>query len=169
MNKYNEFDTKWKRKKSKNKLNADFYYSEPITELIEGQENAISSQEFSHPKIEALMEELEDFFHEKSDDASSRVIIFTEFRESALEIVKSIEKASQSFKPHIFIGQAKEKEKFEVENFGKKKGTKKKSKKEDNGRDSLRTSSENAQISGMNQKLQKEIIKSSRTENTIFL
>lgn len=159
MNKYNEFDTKWKKKKSKNKLNADFYYSEPIKELIEGQESAISSQEFSHPKIEALMEELGDFFQEKCDDASSRVIIFTEFRESALEIVKSIEKAGQSFKPHIFIGQAKEKEKFEVENFGKKKETKKKSKNEDNGRDSLRTSSENAQISGMNQKLQKEIIK----------
>ncbi|CAL1215093.1 unnamed protein product [Candida parapsilosis] len=160
MNKYQEFDTKWNKKKSKNKLNADFYYSEPIKELIESQENAILSQAFSHPKIEALMEELEDFFQEKCDDDSSRVIIFTEFRESALEIVKSIEKEGKQFKPHIFIGQAKEKEKFDVENFGQKKGAKKKSKKDVNDeRDSLRTSSENAQISGMNQKLQKEIIK----------
>ncbi|KAI5962847.1 MPH1 [Candida margitis] len=159
INKYNEFDTKWNKKKSKNKLNADFYYSEPIKELIESQEHTLSSQAYSHPKIEALMEELEDFFQEKHDDASSRVIIFTEFRESALEIVKSIEKAGDEFKPHIFIGQAKEKEKFDVENFGNKKGTKKKSKKDDHARDSSRTSSENAQISGMNQKLQKEIIK----------
>ncbi|KAI5953053.1 MPH1 [Candida theae] len=160
MNKFQEFDTKWKKKKSKNKLNADFYYSEFITQLIQAQEDAISSQAFSHPKIEALMEELEDFFKEKSSDASSRVIIFTEFRESALEIVKSIEKAGNSFKPHIFIGQAKEKEKFDVENFGKKKGAKnKKPKKEGDERDSSRTSSENAQIGGMNQKLQKEIIK----------
>ncbi|KAG5418842.1 MPH1 [Candida metapsilosis] len=159
MNKFNEFDTKWKKKKSKNKLNADFFYSEPITELIDSQDKALSSQAFSHPKIEALMEELEDFFKEKSDDPSSRVIIFTEFRESALEIVNSVEKGGESFKPHIFIGQAKEKEKFDVENFGKKKGAKKKSKKDDEERDLSRTSSENAQISGMNQKLQKEIIK----------
>lgn len=99
-------------------------------------------------------------FFEHHQTADSKVIIFTEFRGSALEIVQSIEKAGDNRKPHIFIGQAKEKEKFDVENFGKKKSKQKGGKKPKNDeRPSGRTSSEAAQISGMNQKVQKEVIK----------
>ena len=161
--KHKEFTAKWNSKKSKNKLNADFYFSEPIKKLLEAREKVISNQAYSHPKIEALMEELEDFFQAK-DTSSSRVIIFTEFRESALEIVKAIENANNGSKPHIFIGQAKEKDKFDEENFGKKKknlkGKQGKGKnKEEEDRVAARSSSEKAQISGMNQKLQKEIIR----------
>ncbi|KAI5949906.1 MPH1 [Candida jiufengensis] len=157
MDKYTEFTTKWNKKKSKNKLSADFFFSDSIKELIEKRDTILKDGAYSHPKIEALMEELEDFFKDR-EDPSSRVIVFTEYRESALEIVKSIEKVGGNLKPHIFIGQAKEKEKFDEDNYGKKKGTKKKKDKDEN-RDTTRTSSENAQISGMNQKLQKETIK----------
>ncbi|CAK9441188.1 uncharacterized protein LODBEIA_P50570 [Lodderomyces beijingensis] len=171
--KYKEFKTKWNAKKSKNKLNADFYFSEPIKRLMEKREKREEREKggkgdndspetvYSHPKIEAVMEELDDFFSEKKD-SSSRVIIFTEYRESALEIVSTIEKADSGIKPHIFIGQAKEKDKFDEENYGKKKGAnnKRKSKRlDDELRSNSRSSSENAQVTGMNQKLQKQIIK----------
>lgn len=157
--KFTEFKTKWNAKKSTNKLNADFYFSDTITTLLEKVPKMIEDCEYSHPKIEALMNELSDFF-EHHQTADSKVIIFTEFRGSALEIVQSIEKAGDNRKPHIFIGQAKEKEKFDVENFGKKKPKQKGGKKPKNDeRPSGRTSSEAAQISGMNQKVQKEVIK----------
>ena len=155
--KFLEFKTKWNAKKSTNKLNADFYFSDPITTLMDRVEELLKTLTYGHPKIEALMEELDDFF-KNHETADSRVIIFTEFRESALEIVQCIEKANDNRKPHIFIGQSKEKEKFDVENFGKKK-RKGQTKKKKDERPSTRSSSENAQMTGMSQKLQKEIIK----------
>ncbi|KGU08052.1 ATP-dependent DNA helicase MPH1 [Candida albicans 19F] len=155
--KFLEFKTKWNAKKSTNKLNADFYFSDPITTLMDRVEELSKTLTYGHPKIEALMEELDDFF-KNHETAGSRVIIFTEFRESALEIVQCIEKANDNRKPHIFIGQSKEKEKFDVENFGKKK-QKGQTKKKKDERPSTRSSSENAQMTGMSQKLQKEIIK----------
>lgn len=155
--KFLEFKTKWNAKKSTNKLNADFYFSDPITTLMDRVEELLKTLTYGHPKIEALMEELDDFF-KNHETAGSRVIIFTEFRESALEIVQCIEKANDNRKPHIFIGQSKEKEKFDVENFGKKK-QKGQTKKKKDERPSTRSSSENAQMTGMSQKLQKEIIK----------
>ncbi|RLV90703.1 ATP-dependent DNA helicase MPH1 [Spathaspora sp. JA1] len=144
---YNYFNEKYQeftKKKSKNKLNVDFYSSVEINQVLERSQEMIKSG-YSHPKIEALMDELGEFFQESSDD--SRVIIFTEYRESALEIVQCIER-NTSFKPHIFIGQAKEKN-----------STDGKSKTKKNSDGPTRTSSEDAQIKGMNQKLQKQIIK----------
>ncbi|KAK6455100.1 ATP-dependent DNA helicase MPH1 [Scheffersomyces xylosifermentans] len=159
--KHLEFTTKWNKKKSTNKLNADFYFSEPIKELLEKSKKILSNPKvFSHPKIEALMEELDEFFT-INNASDSKVIIFTEFRDSALEIVQSIESVGQKLKPHIFIGQSKEKDKFDDTAYQMKgtakKGGKKKAEKD--SRPSTRSSSEDAQINGMNQKLQKEIIK----------
>ncbi|ODV77820.1 P-loop containing nucleoside triphosphate hydrolase protein [Suhomyces tanzawaensis NRRL Y-17324] len=160
--KYTEFTSKWSKKKSKNKLAADFYLSDLIRMLIDRSKKFLDDPDvFSHPKIEALMEELQEFF-EDGVQKDSKVIIFTEFRDSALEIVQSIERFDRGLKPHIFIGQAKEKDRFDEENVGKtkKKGKGKGKKTEiDELGPSTRTSSEDAQIKGMNQKLQKEIIK----------
>ena len=47
--------------KSTNKLNADFYFSDTITTLLEKVPKMIEDCEYSHPKIEALMNELSDF------------------------------------------------------------------------------------------------------------
>ena len=58
----------------------------------------------------------------------------------------------------IFSLVSQKKEKFDVENFGKKK-QKGQTKKKKDERPSTRSSSENAQMTGMSQKLQKEIIK----------
>ncbi|KAG2735656.1 hypothetical protein G9P44_001870 [Scheffersomyces stipitis] len=154
--KYTEFMAKHSKKKSSNKLNADFYFSEPIKQLMKRIRTMIDDPKvFSHPKIEAMMEELDEFFT-INNATDSKVIIFTEFRESALEIVRFIEKVGKNLKPHIFIGQAKEKDKFDESNFGKKSKGKRVGKKQ---QDDSKSSSENAQINGMNQKLQKEIIK----------
>ncbi|EGW35611.1 uncharacterized protein SPAPADRAFT_48591 [Spathaspora passalidarum NRRL Y-27907] len=153
--KYNEF----KGKKSKSQINSDFYFSDEIKQVLKRSDEVLKGKGYSHPKIETLMDELTDFFAD-GVSSDSRVIIFTEYRESALEIVQCIERTETNLKPHIFIGQSKEKERFD-ETKSKTKGKSKKRAHDgdDDVRDSTRTSSEDAQIKGMNQKLQKEIIK----------
>lgn len=163
VEKHREFVTKYKNKKSTNHTAADFYMHESITELLEKSKAWVQDKSFlGHPKLEVLTEQLREFFATKTND--SKVIVFTEFRESALDIVRCIENMNiDSLRPHIFIGQAKEKEKFDEEKFlrkgkGKKEPAKAKRKKKDDNADNI-TSSEDAQLNGMNQKRQKELIK----------
>ncbi|CUM47889.1 ATP-dependent DNA helicase MPH1 [Debaryomyces fabryi] len=166
--KHKEFTTKYNNKKSTNQTAARFYFHENINLILSTCRELISNDNYlGHPKLEVLINELDGFFKENEEN-DSRVIIFTEFRESALDIVNSIERIGSNLKPHIFIGQSKEKEKFDEETYlskGKKskakgKATKGKQKNtETSERSTSRTSSEDAQIKGMNQKLQKELIK----------
>lgn len=135
-----------KNKKTKNRLLIEFYENENIIklkELINNYSNNSQGQEQSHPKIVTLIDYLENFLETTTYD-NSKVIIFTEFRDSALEIVKSIEKLNKDqLRPHIFIGQASE--------------SSDKSSNSNKGR--IRTSSEDAKLKGMNQKVQKQLIK----------
>lgn len=181
QNKCTEFTTKYNLKKSTNKIAAEFYYH-PILKNIKNQcENYLSDPKFvGHGKLQCVRDELMEFFQKRGSD--SRVIIFTELRESALEIVKFIDSvADDQIRPHIFIGQARAKEGFDEVKYTRKhapKGRKKverlhrqeqekfleaeRTKRAANDkleRSARRTgSSEEAQISGMNQKMQKEVI-----------
>ncbi|AQZ10983.1 MPH1 (YIR002C) [Zygosaccharomyces parabailii] len=180
-NKHLEFTTKYGLGKSTNKLAAEFYYH-PILKALSTQcENLLADTQFlGHGKLQHVRSELIDFFSQAKSD--SRVIIFTELRESALEIVKSVDAMdSPHVRPHIFIGQARGKEGFDEVTFtrnnkpkGRKKidrlkreeerlkneeEKKKRKKQEALEREARRTgSSEEAQITGMTQKQQKEII-----------
>lgn len=180
-NKCKEFRTKWTLGKSTNKIAQGFYYHQNLTKIEEICKKLIADKSYiSHPKLEHLIEELTGFFE---DNKESRVIIFTELRESALEIVKCVdENMGNKCKPHIFIGQARGKEGFNENEYVKKHGKKgrgkhqraereEKEKQEEeqrqkekeesaNQRLNSRTgTSEEAQIQGMNQKTQKELIK----------
>lgn len=162
--KFLEFSTKYNNKKSTNHMAAKFYFHKCITELLEKCENNMKDADFlGHQKLEVLIFELTSFF-ENSEHLDSRVIVFTEFRESALDIVRALERQGTNLKPHIFIGQAKEKEKFDEKKYLKK-GKKSKVKESDiapwdnNEPGRPCSSSEHAQINGMNQKMQKELIK----------
>ncbi|KAG7191833.1 3'-5' DNA helicase [Scheffersomyces spartinae] len=183
--KRNEFLTKWNMKKAKNKQ-AHLFYTHPQTiQLMKYAEELVLKPGFyPHPKLEVLVNELKAF----KQTQLGKVIVFAEFRETALNIVTHIEKLGDSLlRPHIFIGQAREKEKFSEESYkakikrlrktkkpvakakGKGKGKKRKLDDEviedDDSEDGsvpksgVRTSSEDAQLKGMNQALQREIIK----------
>lgn len=162
--KYTEFSTKYNNKKSTNHLAAKFYFHSSIKGLLHKCEGLVKDPTFlGHPKLEVLISELTSFF-ENTNNSNSRVIVFTEFRESALDIVRALEAKGDHLKPHIFIGQAKEKEKFDEEKFLKKgKKSKGKDKKQNSEQKQMLerpgSSSERAQISGMNQKMQKQLIK----------
>lgn len=163
--KYTEFTTKFNNKKLKNNMAAKFYFHEAIKTLVDFCEKCVADRTFlGHPKLEVVISELDGFFQNTSHK-DSRVIIFTEFRELALDIVRAIEQQDSNLKPHIFIGQAKEKEKFDEEKFmskGKKKKAKSDSKASSPELPSSShrpTSSEEAQMTGMNQKVQKELIR----------
>jgi ATP-dependent DNA helicase MPH1 len=181
QNKCNEFRAKHDIGKSTNKLAASFFFHPALRQIKDICDKLMENAEYvSHPKLEYLITELQDFFAEKK---SSRVIVFTELRESALEIVKAIDNAlGDSCKSHIFIGQARGKEKFDeadykIKNAKKGRGKKRREerleseqemleqkerqKKEDAEKRAVsRTgTSEEAQLQGMNQKTQKELIK----------
>lgn len=185
IEKHKEFTTKYKLGKSTNKIAAEFYFNPILNNMMKQCDSLLSNPNFlGHGKLERIREELNDFFSQTG--SSSRVIIFTELRESALEIVKCVDTMSEpsqpyKIRPHIFIGQAKGKEGFDEVTFARKnqpKGRKKvdrlkrqeeekrleeekKTKKSQDKveRSARRTgSSEEAQLNGMTQKQQKEVI-----------
>lgn len=163
LDKYNEFTTKYNNKKSTNHTAARFYFHPSIIYLLEFTASLVANQDFlGHPKLETLSTEVKDFFENK-DIEKSRVIIFTEFRESALDIVNLLEKQGDKLKPHIFLGQSKEKEKFNEEKYLSRRRSGKSVRKKSGNNSELetisRSSSEDAQAKGMNQKFQKELIK----------
>ena len=107
-------------KKSTNKTAANFYYSPILKTTIDKCKKLLDEPGFlGHEKLQYLTNELSEFFAIAQPD--SRAIIFTELRESALEIVKSIDSMNeQALRPHIFIGQAKGKESFDEETYVRK-------------------------------------------------
>lgn len=183
-NKYKEFTTKYNLGKSTNKVAADFYFNPILKLLMKKCDELLSNESFlGHEKLQYIRTELESYFKEDINQAESRVIIFTELRESALEIVKCIDSMNDHhIRPHIFIGQARGKEEFDDVRFtmkNKPKGRKKverlkrmeeeeqlelkrqrEKEQESIERSARRTaSSEEAQINGMTQKQQKEVIR----------
>ncbi|CAI8493866.1 unnamed protein product [Pichia kudriavzevii] len=193
LEKYTEFTTKFSNKKSTNKLAASFYYHDQIIEMKKYVERLLENDlqnnskdhikgEFAHTKLQYTVKELTTFFQE-SKQSSSSCIIFTEYRESALEIVRVLENANTAIgeellRPHIFIGQSKEKDKFDQDAYlmkilpKKKKKALEEKKNKANGKETIDGkentleprdaerlgSSEMAQLKGMNQKSQKELI-----------
>lgn len=178
--KYTEFTTKYNSGKSKNGTAAKFYLHPSIKRVVSICDSLVAEPAFlGSLKLEITISEVSLFFENTVND-NSRVIIFTELRQSALDIVDAIERSDpekKRLRPHIFIGQAKEKEKFDEEKFlskGKKKTAKAKqdSKKKDKKSaepKSNQTSSELAQQSGMNQKKQKEVISEFKNGNINIL
>lgn len=168
LEKHKEFSTKHKSGKSKNQTAAKFYFHPSMRELLSKCETLVLNPAFlGHHKLEIVLSELELFFANTHEN--SRVIIFTEFRQSALDIVRAVENndTSKKLRPHIFIGQAKEKEKFDEAAYLSKSQKKIAEKKTKIGyvstaADSQLTSSELAQLGGMNQKMQKQLIKKFR-------
>ncbi|SCU91444.1 LAMI_0E05930g1_1 [Lachancea mirantina] len=180
-NRHKEFTTKFKIGKSTNKTAASFYYNPILNCIMKKCTQLLTETTFlSHNKLRHVSDELHEFFKNCRHD--SRAIIFTELRESALEIVKFIDSIGQNdLNPHIFIGQARGKDGFDDEDYllkhkpkGRKKADrikrqqeglkmerKKKESREEKRLERLASrtgSSEEAQISGMNQKQQKDIL-----------
>lgn len=132
-------EQKTKNLKSKNKIVTNFYKDDNIIKLEQLiEKNNHNGDIKSHPKIQTLVEYVTNFFTTTPYE-DSKVIVFTEFRDSALEIVKSMETVD-GLSPHIFIGQASE----SLDKADK---------------DSVQSSSEIAKLKGMNQKVQKQLIR----------
>lgn len=191
-----EFDSKFKIGKTKNKHMIQFYNHENINVCLEScreylfkEVNGKKVENFevsTHPKFDKMLQELYDFFDD-NQNSGSRVIIFSSFRDVALEIVQTIDGQNdvssqpEKLKPHIFIGQSAGKKAFDPEQFILENSTKstsgmtkkqremrlkqiqevKKAEKEimkENGNKSRISSSEMAQNTGMTQAQQKEVI-----------
>lgn len=124
-----EFKTKWNLNKSKNKLLHSFWFNKDIIALDHNLKSLIEKNVdkplglWCHSKFHFLIKELKSFF---STHVNSKCILFVEFRDVALSIVKEIESSSDYLNPHIFIGQSSERNKFDESSFIKKNISKKK-------------------------------------------
>lgn len=58
-----------------------------------------------HPKLLHLIEIMDGFFDNEQNNKSSRVIIFTDYRNSASEIFRVLKQQCNNVRPHIFVGQ----------------------------------------------------------------
>ncbi len=69
------------------------------------QSNELLAKKFEHPKIKKLVELIK---KEKAKNKKAKIIIFTQFRDTAKIISKKINEIS-SIKSKVFVGQAKKK------------------------------------------------------------
>lgn len=76
--------------------------SKPEFNFIYMQSNELLAKKREHPKLEKLEEIFENQFIENPD---SKIILFTQFRESAKKIYEKLS-VNKNIKPNIFVGQA---------------------------------------------------------------
>eukprot|EP01125_Pyxidicula_operculata_P010850 TRINITY_DN3569_c0_g2_i2.p1 TRINITY_DN3569_c0_g2~~TRINITY_DN3569_c0_g2_i2.p1 ORF type:complete len:353 (+),score=111.64 TRINITY_DN3569_c0_g2_i2:47-1060(+) len=78
-----------------------------MKEFMEYLDGTKNDEEFSsnHPKIQCIQEILIEHFEKHGED--TRAMVFTEYRESVDQIVKTLEPFSPLIKPSQFIGQTK--------------------------------------------------------------
>ncbi|CAK7240916.1 MAG: 3'-5' DNA helicase [Sporothrix thermara] len=60
----------------------------------------------SHPKLTFLKEQLHDHFKDQPPGSNTRAIVFNEFRDSAEDIVRTLNRGIPNVKASIFVGQA---------------------------------------------------------------
>ncbi|KAF4945371.1 hypothetical protein FGADI_12010 [Fusarium gaditjirri] len=59
-----------------------------------------------HPKLTALADTVLNHFMDQSDNSATRVIVFSEYRDSAEDIVRMLNKHQPLIKASVFVGQA---------------------------------------------------------------
>lgn len=91
--------------------------SKPEFNFIYMQSNELLSKNKEHPKLEKLLEVFEKQF---SENPNSKIIIFTQFRESAKKISEKLN-SNNKIKSHIFVGQAMKGDGKEKTGFNQKK------------------------------------------------
>ncbi|KAG8042322.1 hypothetical protein G9C98_004956 [Cotesia typhae] len=80
-----------------------------IQALMDGNDKAFADMNivYGHRKYERLQEILTEYFTDaQKNNVSTRVIVFSEFRESVSEIYVSLYKLQPLIRPQIFVGQA---------------------------------------------------------------
>ena len=86
--------------------------SEPFKRMMELLEEWMRDPEFvGHPKLAHLRHVILNHLLDKdeaggNDQADTRIMVFSTFRDSAEEIAKVLARSSELIKPHVFVGQA---------------------------------------------------------------
>ncbi|OAA54768.1 dead box helicase [Niveomyces insectorum RCEF 264] len=76
-------------------------------EMMMTVERWLSDDTFeSHPKIGFLREKLNDHFRDRPPGSNTRAIVFSEYRDSAEEIVRTLNRSGPNIKAAVFVGQA---------------------------------------------------------------
>lgn len=124
-----------------------FMNSEGFIECYRRCEQLIQDDNFiGHAKLGHVVQIINDFF--EHDSTTSRVIIFTDYRTSASEILRVLTRDCANAKPHIFVGQQN--------SDANKKG--KKSKKDATAENEDAVEEDDHSTAGMKQNVQQEVI-----------
>ncbi|KAL1892102.1 3'-5' DNA helicase [Sporothrix stenoceras] len=92
-------------KGSKNKK--AFFRDPDFQEMMMTVERWMREDNFeSHPKLTFLKEQLFDHFKDQPPGSNTRAIVFNEFRDSAEDIVRNLNRGIPNVKASIFVGQA---------------------------------------------------------------
>ena len=90
--------------------------SEPFQTMMSRVQIWINNQDFvGHPKLEYLQSVVMNHFLDAgdgrgaSDPSSTRVMVFSHYRDSAEEIVRVLKRNEPMVRPHVFVGQASSK------------------------------------------------------------
>jgi ATP-dependent DNA helicase MPH1 len=80
------------------------------SELIDRAAAIVADPNFSgHPKIDFMINSILKHFAEAQDEdtkRSTRIMVFTSFRESAEEVTRILKRHEPMIRPHVFVGQA---------------------------------------------------------------
>lgn len=78
-------------------------------ELVDRAAAMVDDPNFSgHPKMDYMITSILRHFTEAEDEETkreTRIIVFTSFRDSAEEIVKTLQRQQPMIRPHVFVGQ----------------------------------------------------------------
>jgi ATP-dependent DNA helicase MPH1 len=81
-----------------------------FTELLDRASTIVADPNFSgHPKVDFMVNAILKHFAEAEDEdtkRSTRIMVFTSFRESAEEVTRLLKRHEPMIRPHIFVGQA---------------------------------------------------------------
>lgn len=102
-----DFRSEVEEKGSKSKYKQQIIKDENFQEMMDTIEKWLKLEGFvGHPKLSYLCQNLLNHFMDAGEGSSTRAIVFSEYRDSAEEIVRALNKHKPMIKATIFVGQA---------------------------------------------------------------
>ena len=95
------------KKEKGSKLRKQFFRDPNAEEMMMTIERWLKDPTFeSHPKLSFLKQQLAEHFIDQAPGANTRAIVFNEFRDSAEDIVRALNRDVPNVKASVFVGQA---------------------------------------------------------------
>ncbi|EPE07859.1 atp-dependent dna helicase mph1 [Ophiostoma piceae UAMH 11346] len=106
-NSLHEMRSECEKNEKGSKLRKQFFRDPNAEEMMMTIERWLKDPTFeSHPKLSYLKQQLAEHFIDQAPGANTRAIVFNEFRDSAEDIVRALNRDVPNVKASVFVGQA---------------------------------------------------------------